>query len=508
SSAWVGSPVSHTYTSTGTYAAQITSTPYGPAGSNFTETTLGTVKITVSPVSEKPTGTFSASPTSGSAPLAVTFSGRVPVAGSYTIDFGNGQSQKISFSEGLCSDGTNLGICGLSLDGLLYTYTTNGTYTATLVDPGGCTPAAEAQGCLGPPTRLLGSVTITVSGGVSPSVTVVTPRSGQSFSFGDTIPVSWKTSGIPSDAGMYLQLVDRSTGYAIKSQKVKPGAGSASINTGINCNDNFSDAIDGDCFSLRNGIDEGKTSYFIRAAIYTPSNACFGYCARTPGTPETKILAEDESDTFSIISGQSPGTFSASPTSGTAPLSVTFSGLSGNSISFGDGSSAYIIDATYEGITIPHTYTKSGTYVATNNGRSVTITVTGGTQAALPTATIEAGYANTYSKDGLLIGPVGTSVVAWWKSTNAKSCTLTSTSPTKWDGSWTGVGGNILVKIENQRAVYTITCTNADGKKASASVIVSPPPSPEVSLDVQSQMASTLIAVENFLRGLQTVFPR
>ncbi|MDP2648411.1 MAG: PKD domain-containing protein, partial [bacterium] len=436
----------HSYSRAGTYT--VTVTVRDNAG-NETRTT-STVRVGA----EKPSDnvTFSASPTSGSAPLTTTFRAKLPVAGEYALNFGdNTATLTFSVREGACSDGTDHATCGLSLDAARHTYTSPGTYTATLTDPGGCTLAATAQGCLGPPASLLGSVTITVSGStidcnaipstlgpesllwkekcgqptgtfsasptsgsaplsvtfnyqkvsllyaeevtwriyfgdgsssawvgspvshtytspgtyaaritstpygpagsnftettlgtvtitvsggidcnaipstlgpesllwkekcgqVPPSVTVVTPRSGQSFSFGDVIPVSWKTSGIPSDAGMSLQLVVRSTGYAIKSQTVKPGAGSASINTGTFCNGYFSDAIDGDCFSLRNGIDKGKTSYFIRAAIYTPADACFGYCARTPGTPETKILAEDESDTFSIISGQSPGTFSA-----------------------------------------------------------------------------------------------------------------------------------------------------------------------------------------------------
>ena len=94
---------------------------------------------------------FSASPMQGEAPLAVVFSTRIAGSrpagdNSYTIDFGDGTSEPATNcyapSDYCRSPGQNT-----------HTYTSNGTYTAVLykMSRGGCTPEAEAQGCLGPP---------------------------------------------------------------------------------------------------------------------------------------------------------------------------------------------------------------------------------------------------------------------------------------------------------------------------------------------------------------------
>ncbi len=132
----------------------------------------------------------------------------------------------------------------------------------------------------------------------TPSITLRTPSQGQAFTLGTSIPVSWSTSNVPSDAGMYIQLVERLDGDAVKSLRVTPESGSASINTGSFCNGNFSDAIDGDCFMFKGAIEKGKTSYFVRAVLFTPANACFGFCA--PGSSQARILTTVESGTFTI----------------------------------------------------------------------------------------------------------------------------------------------------------------------------------------------------------------
>jgi glucose/arabinose dehydrogenase len=107
-----------------------------------------------------PTAVASANRTSGTAPLAVTFSS----AGSSDPE-GGALTYAWTFGDGTTSTAANP----------TTTYTANGTYNATLTvrDSGGLTGTA--------------GVRITV-GNTAPVVTITTPHDGQPFSFGDTIP--------------------------------------------------------------------------------------------------------------------------------------------------------------------------------------------------------------------------------------------------------------------------------------------------------------------------------
>jgi PKD repeat protein len=68
-------------------------------------------------------------------------------------------------------------------------------------------------------------------------------------------------------------------------------------------------------------------------------------------------------------------TFSAFPTQGAAPLTVTFQSNVSATVNFGDGQSGMLTlnGSTY---TTPHTYTSAGTYTVTSGSASVTIVVT------------------------------------------------------------------------------------------------------------------------------------
>src|SRR3989344_1562821 len=96
---------------------------------------------------------FSATPQRGTAPLLVLFKtvAEQPRTSSYySIDFGDGSSTGEMI--GPCPMGLGGGECSPQLSAQ-HLYTSNGTYTAVLykIDRGGCTPEAEAQGCLGSP---------------------------------------------------------------------------------------------------------------------------------------------------------------------------------------------------------------------------------------------------------------------------------------------------------------------------------------------------------------------
>jgi PKD repeat protein len=105
----------HTYTTAGTYTASLTVT--GPSGS---DTKTATITVTTPPTTAPPIAAFSATPTTGSAPLAVQFT---------DASTGNISTWAWSFGDGTSSTARSP----------QHTYTAAGTYTAslTVTGPGG-----------------------------------------------------------------------------------------------------------------------------------------------------------------------------------------------------------------------------------------------------------------------------------------------------------------------------------------------------------------------------------
>lgn len=95
-----------------------------------------------------PSATFSASPTSGPAPLDVGFSARG--SGPYSIDFGDGQSASMQVTAGTIFPPEWRA---------MHTYTSTGTYAAKLYS--NANPCGPTQNCIQVP---LGTATITVTG--------------------------------------------------------------------------------------------------------------------------------------------------------------------------------------------------------------------------------------------------------------------------------------------------------------------------------------------------------
>lgn len=157
----------HTYASAGTYTARLLGTCYGDSFAcsalpNGGRPVIGTVTVTVGGGSTS-SGTLSASPSSGNAPLAVNFSGSVNSAG-YSIDFGDGTtSGDIGCAHGGCPATSVVSAVNVG-----HTYTAAGTYTAKLRQHF----SIVAGNCAGVDCNVVGTVTITVSGGLVSSCPV------------------------------------------------------------------------------------------------------------------------------------------------------------------------------------------------------------------------------------------------------------------------------------------------------------------------------------------------
>jgi len=171
----------HTYTSAGTYTAKLTKMVYNScsigqdcAAWYSREEVVGTVTITVT---GSQSTTFSASPTSGSAPLAVDFYAPTD-SFDYRIDFGDGSDLDQYWGP------NSLAICRVrvGVPGCIsasHTYASAGTYTAKLSRVPGPTEA----NCAGVDCWVVGKVTITVTAPVSASCTTpwgnLTVQNGQ-----------------------------------------------------------------------------------------------------------------------------------------------------------------------------------------------------------------------------------------------------------------------------------------------------------------------------------------
>ena len=298
----------HTYTAAGTYTVSLTATG---AGGSDTETKTGL--ITVGEPAEGVEAAFSASPASGTAPLTVQFT---------DASTGDPGSWSWSFGDGGASSLRNPG----------HTYTAAGTYTVSLT--------ATGAG---------GSDTETKTG----LITVGEPAEGVEAAF-----IASPTSGT---APLTVQFTDASTG--------DPGSWSWSFG-------------DGGASSLRN---PGHT--YTAAGTYTVSLTATG-----AGGSDT------ETKTGLITVGESAegveAAFSASPISGTAPLTVQFTDASTGdpgswSWSFGDGGASSLRNPG-------HTYTAAGTYTvsltATGAGGSDTETKTGLITVGEPAEGVEAAF--------------------------------------------------------------------------------------------------------------------
>ena len=163
--------------------------------------------------------------------------------------------------------------------------------------------------------------------------------------------------------------------------QVSPITGNAPLIVNVKATINTTNSCTGGVYTLSGG--DGA----VAQALAVPSGTCSQIVQNYShqyiyGGVYVVVLSAGAHQTSAtvIVSGVSGPTaapvasLSANPSSGTAPLSVTFSGT-GASIDYGDGSTGPTVSAGSTIGTISHTYTQAGTFTARSGGSSLTITV-------------------------------------------------------------------------------------------------------------------------------------
>src|SRR3989344_5398176 len=339
---------SHTYISNGTYTAKLIyqsppppcNAPQGAACMTVMQPSqiVGTVTIYVGSNNSNNI-TFNASPTSGTAPLTVGFTG-VTHRSNSTIEFGDGNSRIVSnFADPPAGVGAYPAYAPFAES---YTYQTAGTYTARLVSGDGGTK----------------TVTITVGGSTSnASINVSSPGSGQNVSQGGTLGISWNSQNAPagSAVGLWLVRLNPSAGLIACAENNDPAAmpcGSQNLGliaSGQSTSGRYTWTVPVpqtstqpacaagsstfDCIQQYGANGVGTTfscpldtpyvcgstitagSYIIVSKLYTPANACLGGLCWPNSAPT--YLATSRSGTFTIggWTTEKP-TFPAFPTGG------------------------------------------------------------------------------------------------------------------------------------------------------------------------------------------------
>lgn len=229
-----------------------------------------------------------------------------------------------------------------------------------------------ALGMVGPLTRVAIGKTCDASD-TGPALSITSPETDTVYGLGDDITVTWDTATtVASTTGMFIQLVAVDSKEIMKSVFVEYASGTATMSTDEFCNGNFSDAIFGGCENIKEALQGGKMPFKIYAALFTPKDTCFGFCA---STTSATVITKAMSNTFHIVDSGNE-TFSVTSATGTAPFETEFLiGKAGDfTIDFGDGKDVGVTVSTIYCITtpcitpvksVPHTYTRPGTYTAT-----------------------------------------------------------------------------------------------------------------------------------------------
>ncbi|MCP3919009.1 MAG: PKD domain-containing protein, partial [bacterium] len=368
---------SHTYTTSGLYTVALTVT--GPGGSG-TETKTGYVDVNAAaPVAE-----FVGSPTSGTAPLAVSFS-----------DQSTGEVTGFSweFGDGATSSAQNPS----------HTYTTNGLYTValTVTGPGGSgteTKTGYINVNAGAPVAEFAanptSGTAPLAVGFSDQSTGEINTFAWDFGDGATSTAqnpthTYTTSGLytvaltvtgPGGNGTETKIdyIDVAAAAPVAEFSANPISGTAPLAV------SFSDQSSGEITSFNWDFGDGVTSTIENPNHIYPLSGSYTVSLTVTGPGGS--ATETKTGYISVNAAAPTAEFTANPTSGTAPLAVTFSDQSTGEITgvawdFGDG-------ATSTAQNPSHTYATSGLYTV-----ALTVTGPGGSATETKTRYIAVGAA-------------------------------------------------------------------------------------------------------------------
>ena len=356
---------------------------------------------------------FSASPTSGQVPLAVTFRIETTAGDSdtLTVNFGDGATGT--------THPTGLG-CSTSYcpyyGGAEHTYTSDGTYEAKLIRQAhdGCVGMV----CTAYAETVIGSVVIKIGTQTTnpPPVACTTqylacpagkhhvdgPGSCQQRCEDDAVAGAPSVTGIDGPAaigtgqtGLWTvhasvpSNADTSLRYSViwgdegVFDQIKAfGNAAAGV---LQASGTFTHAYASSgtfrpTFTVTNDAGSAQTSISVVVGKDTTQLNCPQYMAPLCSASETLVAGGYGADGCQLSprcvsnTTASSGSFSASPASGDAPLMVTFTGV-GNSISFGDDSPTFLAVGNGNLGTMTHVYSNYGTYTAKSNTASVNITV-------------------------------------------------------------------------------------------------------------------------------------
>lgn len=248
--------------------------------------------------------TFTATPTSGAAPLTVTFAA-AKGSNRYAADFGDGQVKSMdSCPEGDCSN---------FVPSIRHTFTAPGTYTAKLIatNTGACLPKADLSYSS---TCVVGSVLVTVAGTQSatlPTIRVVSPNGGEILNAGSATTVQWDASNIPATTYNGSAQVSYKIGLALINSS---GDAVGGISSGGNGYDR--DLFEGTARSTQwnpaslNGGFSALNQLKVRAYVIKRTNQCittataYSSLATSPiACISEKTVTSDDSDGWFSVKG-------------------------------------------------------------------------------------------------------------------------------------------------------------------------------------------------------------
>jgi hypothetical protein len=252
------------------------------------------------------------------------------------------------------------------------------------------------------------------------------------ISVGGVEVISWNISTTTSPQGIILSLYDANNNFYGNITRVNTYSPSSSFswtipkvvfdtsNDGVTCI-----TVDGQQYCGGSPKQVVSGSYKVRATLFTPSNACFGFCQPVTGQ---QILGTYESANFTINTSSNTNNITATLNSNP---NYVYSGQ-GSLLSWSSANATYCNILNSTGATIASNQSTSGTYTVyptvsgnyqvtcfNGSGQSISdyefITVNGGTTGNVTSALT--ATPNSVS--------IGQAVTLNWSSTNANYCNIT-----------------------------------------------------------------------------------